>query len=50
MKKEYYEQNLKSPIMMDTIEETKKIHEFDQLMVTSNVVEGNLHRGLENIR
>ena len=50
MKKEYYEQKLQSPIIMDTIEEIKKIHEFDQLMVTGNVVDGNLHRGIEHIR
>lgn len=51
MKKEYYEQKLQSPIQMDTIEEIKKIHEFDQLaVITGNIADGTIHKGVEHIR
>ncbi|WP_156782314.1 hypothetical protein [Geosporobacter ferrireducens] len=50
MKKEYYEKKLQSPIGMDTIEEIKKIHEFDQLAITGNIIDGTAHKGLEHIR
>lgn len=50
MKKEYYEQKLQSPVLLDTIDEKKKIHEFEPLTFGGNVVDGNIHKGATHIR
>lgn len=50
MEKEYYEQKPQSPVLLDTIDEKKKIHEFEPLTLGGNVVDGNIHKGAAHIR
>ncbi|MEW9124173.1 MAG: hypothetical protein AB2421_15790 [Thermotaleaceae bacterium] len=50
MRKDYCSEKNYSPLKMDTIEEKKRIHDFESLSLAGNVMDNSIKKELEHIR